>query len=430
MEDYIKQLIEDMRLAAENAPQPDYSGNSEMDDDEAFPGQMEQVERYLHGPTEKLSDILGVPLSMLPDDEKLSNHQLEALVQEMENLLKAWRFYPEYPGEAPARMKYQALRQAWEDEFVLKEDGMTHIEFCDNTGENCQFPGYCKTCGEANKEEFEDMPENSFPKEGDRPIGNDGPKRTNTDEDGFISGVHNYCDRWCERCHFTKVCRSFAMEKEFMEMIKEKRADSATDGSKKDIEVSGEDLVPDFDEDNIDEEPVDDSVFDMDFDIDPDDYEDPRKDFFSPQNKAERHPLTVLVDKFMDDSHDWIEEQYKLVEDNFTRFVAIGDPDDLMEAFEIILRYHYFVPVKLRRALHGYFEQHDDDFESYDMNGTAKVMLISIDDSIASLKVLKRFFKDKKDIIDKLTVQLFEILTEAEKLFPDARAFIRPGLDE
>ena len=25
-------------------------------------------------------------------------------------------------------------------------------------------------------------------------------------EDKFISGIHNYCDRWCERCSFTARC--------------------------------------------------------------------------------------------------------------------------------------------------------------------------------------------------------------------------------
>src|SRR5687768_10980255 len=29
----------------------------------------------------------------------------------------------------------------------------------------------------------------------------------------FISGIHNYCDRWCERCQFTSKCAVYAMEK-------------------------------------------------------------------------------------------------------------------------------------------------------------------------------------------------------------------------
>ena len=30
-------------------------------------------------------------------------------------------------------------------------------------------------------------------------------------QDGFILGIFNYCDRWCERCPFTSRCRSFSM---------------------------------------------------------------------------------------------------------------------------------------------------------------------------------------------------------------------------
>jgi hypothetical protein len=33
-------------------------------------------------------------------------------------------------------------------------------------------------------------------------------------EGGFIPGVYNYCDRWCERCPFTGRCRVFADEAE------------------------------------------------------------------------------------------------------------------------------------------------------------------------------------------------------------------------
>jgi hypothetical protein len=30
-------------------------------------------------------------------------------------------------------------------------------------------------------------------------------------DDRFISGIYNYCDRWCERCAFTSRCMNFAM---------------------------------------------------------------------------------------------------------------------------------------------------------------------------------------------------------------------------
>lgn len=30
----------------------------------------------------------------------------------------------------------------------------------------------------------------------------------------FISGIYNYCDRWCERCAFTARCMNFAMARQ------------------------------------------------------------------------------------------------------------------------------------------------------------------------------------------------------------------------
>lgn len=32
--------------------------------------------------------------------------------------------------------------------------------------------------------------------------------------EGFIDGLYNYCDRWCERCLLTARCRVFAFEEQ------------------------------------------------------------------------------------------------------------------------------------------------------------------------------------------------------------------------
>ncbi len=31
----------------------------------------------------------------------------------------------------------------------------------------------------------------------------------------LISGIYNYCDRWCERCAFTSRCMNFAMSRKY-----------------------------------------------------------------------------------------------------------------------------------------------------------------------------------------------------------------------
>ena len=34
----------------------------------------------------------------------------------------------------------------------------------------------------------------------------------------FISGIYNYCDRWCERCRFTAYCRVYDTEQRRLEL--------------------------------------------------------------------------------------------------------------------------------------------------------------------------------------------------------------------
>jgi len=431
MERYILQLVDDLRKAAKNAPKDEVADGTVLDDEQAFLDHIEQVELYTHGPTEKLSEIVGIPLSALPGDDKLTEEQTASLVEEMVNLLQAWNFYPDFPEGVPVKMLYTALLTKWESKMAYLAGGESHIELCNDIIAECPFPGYCDRCTSLNDDESNEMSEE------DEPVDNpenrlelNKPVWTNTDEEGFIAGIYNYCDRWCERCDFTEVCRTFAMEKEFIEMLEQQRAKSEDDEPRLDADAPEDEISEGPDLEETGRSTGDDVPMDLGFDMNNDEFDDPRKDFFSAENKAERHALTVMADKYVDESHDWIEDQYNFVEKNFTRFVALGDTDELMDAFEVILRYHFFVPVKLRRALLGYFEQEDDDFEAYDMNGTAKVALIAMDDSIASLIILKRFFKDKKDILDNLIEQLKNLRIESEKIFPDARAFIRPGLDE
>ncbi|MFN3694182.1 MAG: hypothetical protein ACK4UV_04160, partial [Ignavibacterium sp.] len=33
-------------------------------------------------------------------------------------------------------------------------------------------------------------------------------------EENFIAGIYNYCDRWCERCNYTDRCRLFFSDAE------------------------------------------------------------------------------------------------------------------------------------------------------------------------------------------------------------------------
>ena len=48
-------------------------------------------------------------------------------------------------------------------------------------------------------------------------------------QDGFIVGIFNYCDRWCDRCALTTHCRVFADSA---------RAEAALDPSFKEVTLA------------------------------------------------------------------------------------------------------------------------------------------------------------------------------------------------
>lgn len=420
MNRYIEQLIEDLRKAAENAPHLNEI-ETNLTTDEEFARHIEDVERYLHGEQEKLSEIIGVPLKMLPSADKLNKHQLRILTQELIKLLNDWNFYPDFPDNLPDDMKYKALLDVWESDQVYMSSGETHLEFCDYDPENCPFPGYCKSCENRNDEleesaddytsEMEDgwlLPDKNLiikTLEQDDPTG----------ENRFIPGIFNYCDRWCERCDFTDRCRNFVtlsqMEDELEAYTKE------------------------FEKGITELEEVEDHVAEATdelFDLDAENEDDPenREDFFSVYQKTERHPLSALSDEYSWAAHKWLLHHHSAFEKELTHWLARGQADEMVNAFDVLLWYHFFIHVKLKRAINGYYEVQDLDDSEYDMNGTAKVVLIAIDRSLDAFRILNRHLKPERDTILAFRNQLELIRAMTEDMFPEARSFIRPGLDE
>lgn len=433
MKRYIEQLIEDLREAALQAPGDPFDDEN-LDIEEALDMELEEVERFTSGPHEKLSYILGVPKNHLPVPDRLKDEEMGLIVPELISLLNAYNFLPEYPKEIPSAMLYRALYNIWDDEFVLMSFGTIHIEFCDYDEEECPFPGYCDLCNEINLE-IDHIPENEFNVNANPLKGEEGKidddfnqiekeyyKHTViTDEEGFIPGVHNYCDRWCERCDFTDKCRVWAMEIEMKKMIEEGKGDQIDD--LENIIEAHEDEV---DDDNDDGHDIEMELFDV---LD-ESLEEDSDDFFSAQNKAERHPMIELAAKYTENIFQWLLARENELKNGFTAQVASGFADEVLEAEDVIGWYHVFIFAKLKRALSGFYELDEFEEADYDMNGSAKVALIGIDRSIEAATVLIRHLKEHRDTIKGFRAQLQEILLLAEEQFPDARDFIRPGLDE
>ena len=157
---------------------------------------------------------------------------------------------------------------------------------------------------------------------------------------------------------------------------------------------------------------------------------DDENEFFSSEKKSERHPLSLQARLYSDGANQWLFTVTGTCRTDFTRWLALGTADLIFAALDTVNWYHYFIYPKILRALSGYFEMEDDEIEVYDMNGSAKVTLIGIDRSIESFKFLKRHLKSHQIEIADLSKKLTDLRSEIEELFPEARSFIRPGLDE
>ena len=63
-------------------------------------------------------------------------------------------------------------------------------------------------------------------------------------------------------------------------------------------------------------------------------------------------------------------------------------------------------------------------------DGSAKIALIGMDRSLLAWTELRPHFPEQEDVILDFQLRLARIRGETERLFPNARAFVRPGFDE
>ena len=100
---------------------------------------------------------------------------------------------------------------------------------------------------------------------------------------------------------------------------------------------------------------------------------------------------------------------------------------------DIIEWYHLFIHVKLARAISSQAEEEiDTEMNQFprDSDGSAKVAIIGIDRSLAAWAALRAHFPGQEDMVLDSQLRLARIRREAEKLFPNASAFVRPGFDQ
>ena len=249
----------------------------------------------------------------------------------------------------------------------------------------------------------------------------------------FISGIYNYCDRWCERCAFTSRCLVYAQEqqdqndpaardltneafwKKLGEIFQQTKEMLAAMAKERGIDLDAESLAAEG-------------------------YKERRRE---KKAKTKNHKLARAAMAYIKMVEQWFKSEKDLFAEkenelNTMAQLEIGGRQpqraaaSIVDTVEIIRWYQHQIYVKLMRALTpDEVELLDDEGKPYpkDSDGSAKVALIAMDRSIAAWGNLREHFPDKTDEILNLLLHLDRLRRKAERHFPEARSFVRPGFD-
>ncbi len=223
--------------------------------------------------------------------------------------------------------------------------------------------------------------------------------------DGFIVGVFNYCDRWCERCPLASRCRVFAdrAEDEFERdhgAIGEPRQERMAREIGAAMERWEKELGIDFDaiqreaEEELKNSPDPDALFDV---------------------PLEHLELETRARDFAGAVWRWLEP---IADDQYRAH----------QPLQVLAHFGIFVAGKIYRALMGLKD--DDDEDRSDALGSGKAALLGLEEMRAACDVLAATevmsTKTSGDLVDRIDWLVGKI----ESTFPEARGFVRPGLDE
>ncbi len=250
----------------------------------------------------------------------------------------------------------------------------------------------------------------------------------------LLTGVHNYCDNWCERCPFTQRCAVGVAEMDLTEAQKDSNneafwrnlSNSFTQTLQlltKEAKTHGFSLEP----------PTEEELIEFD-----------RKDTEIRATMAE-NPVIAASKLYAKQVADWFKNHEKTFESKGFELIKHIDMGITTEAemleqglafgnyIEVIQWYRHLIFVKFSRALHGKIE--DDGWETEngfqkDSDGSAKVALLCAERSLSAWAQLSVLLPEYADDMLPILGNLQKIIRLGELEFPEARAFVRVGFDD
>lgn len=269
----------------------------------------------------------------------------------------------------------------------------------------------------------------------------------------FISGIHNYCDRWCERCQFTSRCAVYAIEQADPDLDDSQARDITNEKfwrKMHEVFQLTADLISDWAAKNG-------------VDLDSLDSEEAIAEHDREVEAAEQDELSQAAHAYADSVEHWFTNEFitetSIHDDATGASESAADEITVADALEVIRWYQFFIAVKTFRAISGSNrfagrevedealsfdcfsdEAGDDEDVDYDAvlersakmdsHGSAKVALVAIARSTAAWRSLQISLPEKSDTIQPLLIELDQLRRSLEARFPRVHEFIRPGFDE
>ncbi len=237
--------------------------------------------------------------------------------------------------------------------------------------------------------------------------------------DDHIPFVHNYCDRWCDRCTLASRCRVYEQDSRTTPEQQDISNQAFWEHIASNLTQAMEMLQEKAEEMGIDLTMSEEQEIQLQQDIEKVDEE-------VRQNRLSRlcKEYEKKVDAFMT---SWpLEKIYAILNEQQLQIVT--------DCYEVIMWYDYFIEAKIHRALHGrltdaMLEMDDLEFPK-DSDGSAKIALIAIDRSIAAWMRVYELLRSAEDECLPPLIMLQQLKKLTEQEFPNAYNFIRPGFDE
>jgi len=246
----------------------------------------------------------------------------------------------------------------------------------------------------------------------------------------LISGIYNYCDRWCERCDFTSRCLVYSTLE----------ADGTTDElATHDLQSAlfWQKLADVFEEARLMiMEWADGQSFDLSqvqTDLSNGDREQRHREAQYDETVLAAKSYALRTLNFFGPAST--PSQYKF------EVETVSDEIELGAAIDVIKHYQFFIPTKIFRAkLTAGFTVEGDEVQAQTetdeldcgaggADGSAKIALIAIDRSQAAWQIVHNYLPQESPTIETFMVELELLKQTVEGTFPTARQFMRPGFD-